>query len=413
LDSNTMAANNIPDWITADLFEDVLKANIEGYSKVRNFKADSGSAAGENYATIMLRVHIEVELKDGKTKQVSYMVKLPHQLEAFREMMKTTNIFEIERTMYDEVVPEMESIYRDAGVDIVFGAKSYDLKNAKSDYVALEDLGIKGFKNANRLEGLDQAHTERVLQKLAQWHAASAVRVATRGPYPKILLAGFFKEENRAMMEEMMKGMGGRFVRSCATYEGNEVYLEKVKAIQPLFVDKLMQFSKADPTEFNVLNHGDSWSNNIMFQYDAFGKIKEVYLVDYQIPKYGTVAQDLLYFLISSTKLEDKLSKFDYYIKVYHDYLVEHLKLLKYSKPIPTLRDIHLALFKYGFFGYSVATGVMAAVLLDPTDKASFENFLGETAEGVDFQMQMYNNARYRKHIQLILPWLLNRGALE
>lgn len=160
------------------------------------------------------------------------MVKLPHQLEAFREMMKTTNIFEIERTMYDEVVPEMESIYRDAGVNIVFGAKSYDLKNAKSDYVALEDLGIKGFKNANRLEGLDQAHTERVLQKLAQWHAASAVRVATRGLYPKILLAGFFKEENRAMMAEMMKGMGGRFVRSCATYEGNEVYLEKVVSTQ-------------------------------------------------------------------------------------------------------------------------------------------------------------------------------------
>lgn len=58
-----MAANKIPDWITAELFEDVLKANIEGYSKVRNFKADIGSAAGENYATIMLRVHIEVELK--------------------------------------------------------------------------------------------------------------------------------------------------------------------------------------------------------------------------------------------------------------------------------------------------------------------------------------------------------------
>jgi len=85
-----------------------------------------------------------------------------------------------------------------------------------------------------------------------------------------------------------------------------------------------------------------------MFQYDAFGKIKEVYLVDYQLPKYGTVAQDLLYFLLSSTKLEDKLAKFDYYIKIYHDNLVEHLKILKYSKPIPSLRDIHLALFKYG-----------------------------------------------------------------
>ncbi|XP_016952771.1 uncharacterized protein LOC108026365 [Drosophila biarmipes] len=408
-----MAASKIPDWITAELFEDVLKANVEGFSKVKSFKADMGSAAGENYATIMLRISIEVELQDGKTKPVSFMVKLPHQFEVYQEMMKRTNIFDTERTMYNEVVPELSALYKAVGVDITFGAKSYDIKNAKTDYVALEDLGVKGFKNANRLEGLDQTHTERVLQKLAQWHAASAVRVATKGPYPDHLLHGFYREENRSMMSEMMKGMGPNFVKSCVTYEGYEVFIDKVKALQPVFIDKIFEFAKVDPTEFNVLNHGDSWSNNIMFQYDAFGKIKEVYLVDYQIPKYGTVAQDLLYFLLSSTKLEDKLTKFDYYIKVYHDYLVEHLKILKYSKPIPSLRDIHLALFKYGFFGYSVATSVMAAVLLDPTDSASFENFMGETEAGVDFQMQLYNSPRYRKHMQAIMPWLLNRGALD
>ncbi|XP_016980509.2 uncharacterized protein LOC108045619 isoform X2 [Drosophila rhopaloa] len=408
-----MAASKIPGWVTAELFEDLLKANVEGFSKVKSFKADSGSAAGENYATIMLRVNIEVELQDGKSKPVSYMVKLPHQLEMFQEMMKRTNIFDIERTMYNQVVPEIEAIYEEVGVDITFGARSYDLKNAKTDYVALEDLGVKGFKNANRLEGFDQAHTERVLQKLAQWHAASAVRVTTKGSYTDILLDGLYKEENRPMMTEMMKGIGSNFVKSCPTYEGYEVFIDKVKALQPVLIDKMFDFAKVDPMEFNVLNHGDSWSNNIMFQYDAFGKIKEVYLVDYQLPKYGTVAQDLLYFLISSTKLEDKLSKFDYYIKVYHENLVEHLKILKYSKPIPSLRDIHLALFKYGFFGYTVATGVMAAVLLDPTDTASFENFVGDTEAGLAFQMQLFNSPRFRKHIQVIMPWLLNRGALD
>jgi len=51
----------------------------------------------------------------------------------------------------------------------------------------------------------------------------------------------------------------------------------------------------------------------------------------------------------------------------------------------------------------------MSAVLLDPTDSASLENFIG----GSDFQMQLYNSPRYRKHIQAVMPWLLNRGALE
>lgn len=106
-----------------------------------------------------------------------------------------------------------------------------------------------------------------------------------------------------------------------------------------------------DPTGLNVLNHGDFWSNNMMFSHDEAGKIKETILVDYQMPKYGTVAQDLLYFLMSSTRLEDKLSKFDYYIKFYHDNLVEHLKILNYTEALPKLREIHSTLFRYGFWG--------------------------------------------------------------
>lgn len=55
----------------------------------------------------------------------------------------------------------------------------------------------------------------------------------------------------------------------------------------------------------------------------------------------------------------------------------------------------------------------MAAVLVDPTESASFDNFLSDTDEAKDFKTLMYSNPRYKKHIQAILPWLLNRGALE
>lgn len=54
----------------------------------------------------------------------------------------------------------------------------------------------------------------------------------------------------------------------------------------------------------------------------------------------------------------------------------------------------------------------MAAVLVDPTETASFDNFLSDTKEATDFKTLMYSNPRYKKHIQAILPWLLNRGAL-
>jgi len=59
------------------------------------------------------------------------------------------------------------------------------------------------------------------------------------------------------------------------------------------------------------------------------------------------------------------------------------------------------------------ATSVMSGILLDPTDAAGVEQFLTDSDESNDFKTLMYSNPRYRKHIQAVLPWLLNRGALE
>ncbi|EDV93524.1 GH19363 [Drosophila grimshawi] len=532
-------ASKVPDWVQADLFVDVLKESVKGFSKIKSFKAAGGTAAGENYATVMLRVSIEVELEDGKEKSVSYMLKLPHDLEMYKKMMESNNIFEAEFNMYKTVVPELEQIYRDAGVEVKFGATAYELKGAKSDYILLEDLAPKGFKNTNRLEGLDQAHTEVALRKLSMWHAASAVRVATKGPYsdqlkddgkeksvsymlklphdlemykkmmesnnifeaefnmyktvvPELeqiyrdagvevkfgatayelkgaksdyilledlapkgfkntnrldgldqahtevalrklsmwhaasavrvatkgpysdqLTIGFYKEELRPMLTEMNNNLQQNFLKSCKLYDGNEEYIDRVKEMQSQITDQIYKMSKIDENDFNALNHGDFWSNNMMYSHDSFGKIKEIRLVDFQIPKFGTVAQDLYYFLLSSTKLEDKIAKFDYYIKMYHECLLENLKILNYSKHVPTLREIHLTLFKYGFWGYLTASGVMSAVLVDPTETANFENFLSDSTEGNDFKMLLYSNSRYRKHIQIIMPWLLNRGAFD
>ncbi|XP_034488582.1 uncharacterized protein LOC117792519 [Drosophila innubila] len=406
-------ASKVPDWVQADLFLDVLKESVKGFSKIKDFKANSGTSAGENYATIMLRVNIEVELEDGKDKSVSFMLKLPHQSEMYRQMLEHNNIFEVERNVYDATIPEMEQMYRDVGVEVKFGAKSYKLKDARTEYVLLEDLTPQGFKNMNRIEGLDQAHTESALRKLSQWHAASVVRVATKGPYPDNYIAGFFTEKNRPMITEMNKGLQDNFLKCCAKFEGNEEYIEQVKAVESKVTDQVIKMSELDISDINVLNHGDFWSNNMMFSHDSFGNIKDIYMVDFQIPKYGSVAQDLYYFLMTSTKLEDKVNKFDYYVKFYHENLVEHLKLLKYANALPTLRQIHILLIKYGFWAYITATGVMSAVLVDPTENACMENFISNSAEGNEFKTMLYSNPRYQKHISIIMPWLLNRGVLE
>ena len=65
------------------------------------------------------------------------------------------------------------------------------------------------------------------------------------------------------------------------------------------------------------------------------------------------------------------------------------------------------------FTGIVVIQTVMAGVLCDPTDTANIDNFVGDSNDGQKFRELLYSNTRFIQHLEVILPWLCNRGSLE
>ncbi|XP_053959785.1 uncharacterized protein LOC128864241 [Anastrepha ludens] len=403
-----------PKWLTAELFEKLLKDTVANYKSIKSFEAKPALAAGENYATIMLRVNIDIELVDGTPKSLSYMLKLPQEVEVFKDIMRKHNIFEVEYRMYHEVVPEFEQLYRLSGIELNLSPKCHNIETpSEFGVILLQDLRPFGYKNANRLEGLDLEHTKAVLERLAQWHAASAVRVETKGLYPELFMKGMYIESSIDSLESFMVSIKSLVLESVKAIDGSGAYIGSVANTFDKMTGELLRTSRYDPSEFNVLNHGDCWCNNVMFKYDSEGKIDDTLLVDYQVINYGSPARDLHYFLTSSTRLDLKVNRFDYFIKFYHDNLVKNLKLLKYPKKLPTLKEIHIAMIKYGLWGFSPALGVMAAALLESNSDATIDSFFGDSDAGVRFKNALYTNPRYRKHMEILVPFMNNRGVFE
>ena len=171
-----------------------------------------------------------------------------------------------------------------------------------------------------------------------------------------------------------------------------------------------------------------------MFQYDQYGQLKDTNFIDFQMSRYGSPAQDLIYFLLSSTSLDVKLKYFDYFIHYYHKQLAVHLNMLAYKGVVPSLRDIHMELFKHDCWGkeetknkkimkgllnnmeflflvYPTVTALMPIVLCESRDDANVDTLINEDND--EFKQAMYSNELYVSNMHLLLPWLDNRGAFD
>lgn len=90
-----------------------------------------------------------------------------------------------------------------------------------------------------------------------------------------------------------------------------------------------------------------------MFSYKSNSSLNDLIFLDFQICKWGSPAEDLLFFISISAAKDIRIKEFDHFISIYYERLVECLKILNYKKPLPKLRDLHKDLFdqKNSFYG--------------------------------------------------------------
>ncbi|XP_039494260.1 uncharacterized protein LOC120453569 [Drosophila santomea] len=404
------AIDQTPAWLDQQKFEPFLDRDFPDLKKIKSFRLDSTAGKGENYTTLILRAHFELELKDGSQKSTCYIAKiLPDS--GNRENIASWKVFDKERKTYGQYIPEFEQMYREAGKRISFGPRYYESKmELDEELIVLEDLGQREFRNVKRQNGLDIQHTEATLEKLAQFHAASAVRFELKGPYPEEYNRNLCSKDDT--FTEFRHNQVKAFIEAFPLYNASHL-AKDVESYGSQAQDMFQDFAPKIEGEFRVLNHGDAWCNNVMYQYDEAGKLADVYFVDLQMSRFSSPAQDLLYLILSSTQLELKIAKFDYLIKYYHEKLSESLRLLKYPKPVPSLRSLHQSIFIHGDWILPIVSILLPIVLIDGADDANMDSLMDGEGAGDKFRNNMFKNPLVISHQKEILPWAHRRGAFE
>lgn len=183
--------------------------------------------------------------------------------------------------------------------------------------------------------------------------------------------------------------------------------------MNPNLYEAVIKATEPSQNGFNVLGHGDLWTNNFMYSHDPQNKIENLLIVDYQICQWTSPAIDLLYLLIESTEVTIKVKEFDTFVHYYHTHLIESLKKLKYSKKAPTLLDLQIDILQRSPMAVMLVILHLTSVLLDPSSESNMENFLKDDEAGFNLKKSMYTNSRYIEHMMELLPFFERRGILD
>ncbi|XP_075145784.1 uncharacterized protein LOC142220492 [Haematobia irritans] len=404
--------SHIPNWIEANIFENVLKESVPKYKEIKSFKVYDALGPGENYVALALKVELKVMLTDYSLHTQTYFLKVSHNNDLYNTLFYKWNVFNKETEVYRVFIPDFEEMYREAGLEVRFGPKIYELP-VEHEYLLLEDLNAMGFRNMNRQKSLDMNHCKFTLKKLAQWHAVSAVRVERKGPYNEIYFKGSINPDGEPLVRAMGSAAIQNVLKAVKDMKNNDAYYKQLQKLGENYPEFLLGKIAHNPNQFNVLNHGDFWCNNIMYQHDEHKQIKDAYMIDYQMMRYASPGEDLIYFMVTSTQLDLKVTRFDELIKYYHDNLIEHLKLLKYSKPLPTLGEIHKGIYEAKAYGTFAAFSIMPAALANPVESATLDNLVGDSEESIEAKALVLKEELIQKHLELTMPWMYYKGFFD
>ncbi|KAH8359980.1 hypothetical protein KR093_009935, partial [Drosophila rubida] len=202
-----------PVWLTRDYVEQKLRLHLNDATlKLNELQIQPAVANGENYSSVMTRINVDYTDKTVKNKKNTYLVKTTFaDKDPTAFMLEPYGIYVREIDMYEDVLPKMAEILRKGlGEHKQLFAGTMNVDRERNSII-FQDMSLQGFFVADRIKQLDREHAHLALEKLALFHASSAVLNEQQpGIFADKYERCFFNKHTRGyqpMMENMIKAL--------------------------------------------------------------------------------------------------------------------------------------------------------------------------------------------------------------
>ncbi|KAL5273151.1 hypothetical protein ACFFRR_000106 [Megaselia abdita] len=331
-----------------------------------------------------------------------------------KELLGQSDIFEIETSMYNDVIPKFEKILKEANDDTQIGCKCLYSCLEPHKTMVFEDLTRKNFRCPGNFGDNMFDVAMKALNKLAKWHAISYKLNADDGKISKEFQNGALTDMNFDDIPMYRDGISF-FIDMLKNEPDFKDYIpkfEKLKADN--FLKKATRaYASSKTGEFAnlfVLNHGDFHLKNTMMA-DNNGEL-EVLLIDFQICFWGPAAIDLTYFLYMSIDTETRATKRNEIIYTYFETFTETLKQIGFTGRIPKLSNLYKDFLSFKDYELLIITSIMPMVCHGYELNGKSED-LSQFMDNEDYRKSLYSKKTYKELVKNILPQLLHKGYLD
>nr|XP_014294801.1 uncharacterized protein LOC106693016 [Halyomorpha halys] len=304
-----------------------------------------------NFLSTVSRLQLRVILRNGRLA-TRYLISKEAQPNTImgQQFVDEYDPFRTEIEMYDTILKEMEYLLAEfEDTDDLLWCRMIHYVPYKT--IILEDLQARGFNMVDKSFFFDLDHGLMTVHALGKYHALTKV-LEERRIFEKDTFKPWYAFNNVQMQQFGLMAFQ-------ATLAGIKLHwgpkwtslVEKVNMSPEILSGKFKELGEKQ-LSFNVLCHGDCNKNNIMFKYDWNKRPIQIKLIDFQLSFYGSPCLDLNHIMYCCVDPTVRKTKYDLFMKTYHESLCSYLDIYKFLGDKPSLEDIIEGMEAYSFLGY-------------------------------------------------------------
>lgn len=395
--------------ITIPYLEEALRKGLNFPDlKIQKMDLTTATGVGDHYSSLLLQGRLIIQ----NYENLNIIIKIPPP-GTFMERTQDLKPFTREITMLTKILPSLNNILRKAFPNHEkLYAECYfsEEKTIQESILILEDLRQSGFTLHDQFERLDFDHTALVIKSLAKLHASSLIYIDNNPDDINLYDKYIWSRGHEKLCENLFKravAVVSEIIKKWENEPKKDLYYHKIKVLEEVIVEKVINMFSRDDTKLNVLCHGDVWVTNLMFRYDNYNKVNGMKLIDFQMAHYNNPVLDLIFFIFTTS--QNRFTDIDPLLKTYYEAFVETTNKLNYQIRKPFTLEILKNEYKNKlFYGLAVALNGLQTTPTGPSDDPKEDIMLdddGSVKESVYFSQTLSNS------LKEILPYFEKLGV--